>query len=429
VHLYGSPDGVTYDLGPADLVPITGGIAGVVLFFTLSGFLLYRPFASAVIQGRPRPPLGAYLRNRFLRILPGYWLALLGTGLVLRTTYLPPLEVEGRSLASEPATFLANLLLVQGYFPSTLLTGIGPAWSLAVELAFYLLLPLLAVVAFTVATRTAGGRRRPWLAALVPAGLLLLLGELGHGLSLALPEGDDGSWAGSWHAVVARSFLAHAGFFAAGLALAVLHVQSRNGAVRLPGWWRGAAAVGTLLVGGLTAVAYALRLVEEHYAGLVLSTACAMLLGLVVLPREGRSILTTVLASRPLQWAGLVSYGVFLWNEPVVWFLRRAGATAAGVDGFVLTLMATAVLTATFAVLSWHLVERPALALKRSAPGVQTEGGLGASEVRPERGEQEKDGPGASGLPGSTADVVDPRALTFGLKAGATSPAQRPPTT
>lgn len=39
---------------------------------TLSGFLLYRPFAAALLRARPRPDLAAYLRNRALRILPAY---------------------------------------------------------------------------------------------------------------------------------------------------------------------------------------------------------------------------------------------------------------------------------------------------------------------------------------------------------------------
>jgi hypothetical protein len=49
---------------------------GVAVFFALSGFLLYRPFVARRMDGRPRPPTRDYLRNRFLRIFPGYWLAL-----------------------------------------------------------------------------------------------------------------------------------------------------------------------------------------------------------------------------------------------------------------------------------------------------------------------------------------------------------------
>jgi hypothetical protein len=43
---------------------------GVVLFFTLSGFLLYRPFAGTIVRGQRLPSVGRYLGNRALRILP-----------------------------------------------------------------------------------------------------------------------------------------------------------------------------------------------------------------------------------------------------------------------------------------------------------------------------------------------------------------------
>src|SRR6266702_5271766 len=50
---------------------------GVVLFFTLSGFLLYRPFAAAILRAELRPSLRSYVRNRALRIVPAYWFILL----------------------------------------------------------------------------------------------------------------------------------------------------------------------------------------------------------------------------------------------------------------------------------------------------------------------------------------------------------------
>jgi peptidoglycan/LPS O-acetylase OafA/YrhL len=364
VYLYAAPDG-RYDLGHLGVLPRTSGTLGVVLFFTLSGFLLYRPFAAALLDGRAGPRWRDYLRNRFLRVLPGYWLALLGCGLVLRTTYLPPLEVEGRSLASDPEVLVANLLLVQGYLPATSLTGIGPAWSLVVEMAFYLALPLLAAAAVLVATRTSWGRRRPVLAALLPAAVLLCLGQLGWKLAYLLPGAGGSTWSGSWHAVATRSFLAHASLFAAGVALAVVHVQVERGVLRLPSRWRPVAMVLGLLVLVPAALGYDHGRLNENRATLAFSLACGLLLALVVLPR--RSTRVRVLATRPLQWCGLVSYGVFLWNEPLVWFLRRQGWTTTGGDGFVLALLATLAVTGTVALLSWRLVERPALSFKRSS--------------------------------------------------------------
>src|SRR3954468_10008623 len=49
---------------------------GVTIFFLISGFLLYRPFAAARLSRRPRPDLRRYGVARVLRIVPAYWLAL-----------------------------------------------------------------------------------------------------------------------------------------------------------------------------------------------------------------------------------------------------------------------------------------------------------------------------------------------------------------
>ena len=56
---------------------------GVPLFFAISGFLLYRPFVAARLDGRPPPGLRAYWVRRALRIVPAYWLALTIVAIVL----------------------------------------------------------------------------------------------------------------------------------------------------------------------------------------------------------------------------------------------------------------------------------------------------------------------------------------------------------
>ena len=52
------------------------GNQGPILFFVISGFLLYRPFVAARAAGVPAPSIARYARRRILRIVPAYWLAL-----------------------------------------------------------------------------------------------------------------------------------------------------------------------------------------------------------------------------------------------------------------------------------------------------------------------------------------------------------------
>src|SRR3954469_15306078 len=59
------------------LKPYTGRLeVGVSVFFVISGFLLYRPFVRARLDDEPPPRTAAYAWRRFLRIVPGYWVAL-----------------------------------------------------------------------------------------------------------------------------------------------------------------------------------------------------------------------------------------------------------------------------------------------------------------------------------------------------------------
>jgi len=122
--------------------------AGVAVFFVVSGFLLFRPFARALLHDEALPSLRTYFRNRALRILPAYWAILLLVTLLFQ-----------RGLLERPLQFLANMAFLQSYVPSYMPTwehgyGIAPAWSLCVEVVFYLALPLL--VLFTRRVRGAG---------------------------------------------------------------------------------------------------------------------------------------------------------------------------------------------------------------------------------------------------------------------------------
>src|SRR5437899_2546960 len=69
--LFSSPARLSWNLGPLTtfMQPLQ---AGVVLFFVLSGFLLYLPIARSIVGGGAKPSTRRYLRNRALRILPAY---------------------------------------------------------------------------------------------------------------------------------------------------------------------------------------------------------------------------------------------------------------------------------------------------------------------------------------------------------------------
>jgi peptidoglycan/LPS O-acetylase OafA/YrhL len=100
---------------------------GVMLFFALSGYLLYRPFVDGWVD------LRRYATHRVARILPAYLVALVGLTLL----------TNDRSFLEHPTTYL---LFGQNYDPTLWQGFLGVSWTLVLEVQFYLVLPLLALI-------------------------------------------------------------------------------------------------------------------------------------------------------------------------------------------------------------------------------------------------------------------------------------------
>jgi peptidoglycan/LPS O-acetylase OafA/YrhL len=382
VWRYSSPSGPV-EVGYLSRFALPHLPVGVTLFFALSGYLLYRPIAASILATGRVPSIRNYLRNRALRILPAYWVILVMVAVVLPAALvrLSRSELVLGRLVHRPDQFIGNALLAQNYRAGTVDTGIGPAWSLAIEVIFYLVLPLLAVSAAWSFGRVSTGRGQVF-ALLLPPVALLLVGTAGKAANawLVPPDAYPGG------AVIARSFLSNADLFAPGMVLAVLQVLVRAGRLRLPRYW--APVVWTVLT--LDVLATVLLTdrgalwrwgVLNPYQRLT-ALACVLLVGLVVLPRPGNHppVLTRLLEWRPLVLCGLASYSLFLWHEPVTRLLAARGLTWPGPGGLVGNLVVVAVLAGGLAAGTYRWVERPALA--RKVGSTRPEPGIGADRRR-----------------------------------------------
>lgn len=116
----------------------------VPIFFAISGFLLYRPFVSARVRGKPLS-VRAYAQRRFLRIAPAYWVALPIIALWL-----------GLDEIGSAAQYLWYMFFLQLYDPDTALKAVGQAWTLAIEVTYYAFLPLFVLVLSRLGTRVRG---------------------------------------------------------------------------------------------------------------------------------------------------------------------------------------------------------------------------------------------------------------------------------
>jgi peptidoglycan/LPS O-acetylase OafA/YrhL len=344
---------------------------GVTLFFALSGFLLYRPFAAAIARGKQLPSIGRYLRNRALRILPAYLVILLLVGFVLQSAGT---REAGGSISfgalDDPVEVLKSVLLIQNYFPSSVVIGVGPAWSLAVEVVFYVLLPLLVLgVALLARDAHRRGHRVAWL--LGPPLLLLAVGLSGKYAAGVLIGGSPAEgYSNNWHSVVERSFWAQADLFSFGMAAAVLHTEVVDGRIRLPRGWR----IGTLALATAIFVPCAVSLNSGQLSyqpqNTLVAVAAALLLVAVAFPSDSdRQPWIQRLFELPgVITVGLVSYSIFLWNEPVIRWLTDHGVMRGGWPGLAYNIAVVAAVVGVLSVISYRFVELPALQRKRPAP-------------------------------------------------------------
>jgi peptidoglycan/LPS O-acetylase OafA/YrhL len=372
VRVFGTPDprhhfvngGGTLDAGLLNPIFVLLGF-GVPLFFSVSGFLLYRRFAAAIVVPRTRPNITEYARARVLRIVPPYWAILFVTGVLVPAALIRTPGLALGDLTHHPRELLADFALVQNYIPSTTITGIGPTWTLLNETIFYLVLPALSLPLIAVAARTAAWHRRLALAFVAPVVLLTIgLASKCYG-ALALGLTPDGGWDANWATVFQRSFLYQADLFAAGMSVAVLSVLAELGTLRLS--WR----LRRTLLAVAAAVFVTVPFLARHglYPGTFVDTAvtipCGLLLFGLATVGDRRSWLASALNWQPIAFVGLASYSLFLWHEPVVRWLNAHDATFAGRAGLAANIALVAAIALVLSALSYRLIERPCLAFRK----------------------------------------------------------------
>lgn len=253
------------------------GHVGVIFFYVLSGFVIFYNYGER-IRRLDLAGIGVYLRNRFARIYPVYFLVLMVTYQAL----VPP----------PPVLMLVQLTLTQGLFPSLLATGIPQAWTLTVEETFYLSAPVL----FRIATRWS-----------LPAAVGFVL-AIGFVLAMITGQPDF---------IFARTLCGTIVPFAAGMALA-RHALRHHHRLLAPGLgprmtWAG-------MIGCLVVVGAMSRLAEPgsdstgHPLGpvLLLGALPAAIATLYWGLLTERSLLRAALSSRILVLLGGASYSFYL---------------------------------------------------------------------------------------------------------------------
>jgi peptidoglycan/LPS O-acetylase OafA/YrhL len=311
-----------------------GGWMAVDLFFVISGFVIgLSAFGRLATQGLAFRV--EFMRGRLARIVPLHYLALVA--------YIVAIEPALWGKADFWTDLGAHLLFVHNLFLPYFGSINGPNWSLGTEMQFYLLMALAA----------------PWLAKARPWRILLLFVAIAwawrwgtHAMVLPGPL-DRAYWAQTQLPGMLDEFaigLLLARFVRAPVGQSFLERVSGDARIRYAlvavaalCWW----AVFTLYLGydfwEQPAMAVFFRTALACCAGATLLLLCAW-----PVPRSS-------LLHAPL-YLGKVSYGIYIWHLPVLFFLGQHTRLEP------LTALLVAVpSTIGMAALTWHLFEQPLL--------------------------------------------------------------------
>lgn len=327
-------------------VPLQSFASGVWLFFAISGYVIARPFIDRLLSGRALPDLRGYAMRRAFRIYPIYW-AGLGAFILIQGSH-------GTQAWQLPFHFLLLHNLVPGQQAELL----GTAWTLTLEVLFYISVPI-AALAFS--------RRGVTPERLATFVLISWGGSIAFTLLAdAVPFGPTALW-------LRGLFPSMWQMFCPGILLAIAphltSVRGRHLLLELPSRTATLAAAGIVLaVACVLSTDAPLRYGVRTYELIADASRPLFALGFGIL-------LARAIRARPwgehFPWAlrlGLVSYGIYLFHPVLVSFALRHGLAPVPHDtafAFVVNTACLAIATILVANLSWTYLEAPLIAFSR----------------------------------------------------------------
>lgn len=326
---------------------LQNGNTGVALFFTLSGFLLSRPFWLGHIPVSGKPWIARYALRRIFRILPAYYLCL---------TVLIVHQSQWHS-ASERLDLLLHYLFLHNYREASFYSINEPFWTLAVQAQFYIVVAIVFVCAGRL-QRSAGGALAFAILALVCFALHWCVMEKGDAVAarLGMPN-----LVTSHPSVFSRSVMAHLPHLFLGVMAgwvysrldSVRRAEPRNRFCEIAVW---IALLGILVTLGTPVDDY-LTIVHGRYN----LPYIPLLIAVTVACVPFTSLARVCLEFAPLRWLGLVSFGMYVYHLPCMRFaanvLPRLGMSAS--ENWLVFGLAGLVVSVLVSGLSYLLVERP----------------------------------------------------------------------
>lgn len=311
----------------------TSGSSGVVLFFVLSGFLLFMPYAKALLFEDNWPSAKIFYLRRVLRIMPGYYLSLFLLILISQPQYFQRDHLKDLTL------FLTFWMDSSSH---TFRQLNGPYWTLGIEWWFYMSLPILCLGLYAIMRRVPLKRRLPALLGCLVTLMIWGLFLRYWGFYLMAHPGVT--------FLVPRNILNLIMFFlfgrngkylevfALGMTVSLFYIysryappQSRFGArLRRISSWLWGYGILVLLFADMwhfthdynyqgwaffNAIVHNFAFLGDFTSGIGYALCVMAIL-------FGPLSLKTFFALTPLRWIGLISYGLYIWHLPLIYFFK-----------------------------------------------------------------------------------------------------------
>lgn len=308
----------------------------VYLFFSLSAFLLSRPYVAWIAGRRGRPDTVTYLKRRVFRIVPMFW----ATALFVLIRY-------GRNGAPWHDV-AAVFAFVQVYFPSHFSEPIAHGWSIDDEWLFYLLLPLVAYAGARIYQRVSDRRA----ALFTVSGLVLGIAVAGYLLRRAGME--NGSPLVQSPPGLLRAFVP-------GIAMAIFEVALAerlrgNRRVKLLGSAASLAGIALIFaafhIGGVHANTQSSVLTGSLIGGLVVGGALLVQIG-------GDGAVWWLWGNRVIRWYGERSYSIFLLHGVALYELRKVADHGSPTTAVVVYSLAAIAVLSVAGHITFRLIEKP----------------------------------------------------------------------
>jgi peptidoglycan/LPS O-acetylase OafA/YrhL len=271
----------------------------VSMFFVLTGYLLTRPYARAVIDGAKFPSTIEFFSRRFYRLYPLYFICLIAS-----------LLLDG---AVDHWSVITHLVMIHGFFPRYIGDINGPLWTMWVDAQFYIALPFIALLGVRLLRSQPNRSKRLRGVWIFLAGIVALsIVERYLAMRLIAPSHRD------WETLtVATSNLIGMGSqFAIGIAIALIEMES----VYI-GRARTAAFLSLVMFGMLvgaeklndSATGYVLaNTVNDFFGGL----SAGLLLYACIATRSSR--LLAIVRGRVIVTLGSLAYAIYLFHFPII---------------------------------------------------------------------------------------------------------------